>query len=119
MTAAITIERLKSKTRIDQVFREGKSLRSGVLSLHYLYKTSQTNSYFFGVSVSKRNVVSAVKRNRIKRQMRSALRNNKILAKGLLPPGFYMLLFKGKDQEPYATIADDLVQLLEKISVKK
>ncbi len=47
--------------------------------------------------------------------MRSALRNNK----GLLPPGFYMLLFKGKDQEPYATIADDLVQLLEKISVKK
>jgi ribonuclease P protein component len=115
LTPTITIERLKSKTRIDQVFREGKSLRSGVLSLHYLYKTSQTNSYFFGVSVSKRNVVSAVKRNRIKRQMRSALRNNK----GLLPPGFYMLLFKGKDQEPYATIADDLVQLLEKISVKK
>ena len=82
-------ERLKKRTAIDRLFKEGRSFSIYPFKVVYFFKPLSTDSsekeetlkefssLKFGVSVSKRNFKKAVFRNRIKRLMREAYRVEK------------------------------------------
>lgn len=71
-------EKLKSKKLIEELFANGKSITNFPIKLFY-YKTALPKNVKFQatVAVSKRNIKSAVERNRVKRLMREGYRLNK------------------------------------------
>lgn len=86
-----SLKRLKSKIIIDRLFQEGEGFHSKHLFLRLIQDETSSDLYA-GVSVSKRNFKKAVDRNRIKRQLRAAL-------KALSPipfSGSFMLVYKGR-----------------------
>lgn len=72
-------ERVHSKTIIDQMFTGGISKSFSVFPLRVVYMPVQDQeaSVSILVSVSKKRFKRAVKRNRVKRQIREAYRKNK------------------------------------------
>lgn len=72
-------ERLHSKTVVDQMFTGGQSKSFSVFPLRVVYMPVQEQeaSVSILVSVSKKRFKRAVKRNRVKRQIREAYRKNK------------------------------------------
>ena len=91
-----SIEKLKSKIQIDRVFKKGRTVRSGVLVMHFIEDDTKQNNIHVGVSVSKRFVPLAFRRNRIKRQIRAIIQERQKEIVEVLRPGFYMILYKGK-----------------------
>ena len=71
-------EKLKGKKTIEQLFEEGKRIRSFPLQMVYL-KKEHGGEYPFkvGFSVPKRLIKKAVNRNRIRRLMKEAYRTSK------------------------------------------
>lgn len=109
-----SIERLKNKIQIDLLFKKGKSLKSGVLSFHFIVNAQDVKSPCIGVGVSKRFVHLAYNRNRIKRQIRAEILKQKEVFLEILPPGLYMILYKGKVSVTSETLSKDLKGLLER-----
>jgi ribonuclease P protein component len=77
-------ERIKSKKLIDTLFNGGnsRSLTAFPLRIVYMIRARESDDNFQAqimVSVSKRHFKRAVKRNRIKRQIRETYRQNKEL----------------------------------------
>lgn len=71
-------EKLKSKIAIEQLFEQGKRIKSFPLQLVYLKKEHNgLFPYKVGFSVPKRLIKLAVDRNRLKRLMTEAYRKNK------------------------------------------
>lgn len=71
-------EKVIGENRIDSLFIEGKSFIAFPLRVVYhMTELSLTSSVSVLVSVPKKRIKSAVKRNRIKRQVREAYRLNK------------------------------------------
>ena len=72
-------ERIHSKTIVDQMFTGGISKSFSVFPLRVVYMPVQEQEAPVSilVSVSKRRFKRAVKRNRVKRQIREAYRKNK------------------------------------------
>lgn len=72
-------ERVHSKTIIDQMFTGGISKSFSVFPLRVVYMPvrEQEAAVSILVSVSKKRFKRAVKRNRVKRQIREAYRKNK------------------------------------------
>ena len=71
-------EKVIGENRIDSLFIEGKSFVAFPLRVVYhMTELSLTSSVSMLVSVPKKRIKSAVKRNRIKRQVREAYRLNK------------------------------------------
>lgn len=72
-------ERIHSKTIIDRMFTGGISKSFSVFPLRVVYMAvqEQESSVSILVSVSKKRFKRAVKRNRVKRQIREAYRKNK------------------------------------------
>ena len=73
------LRRLKSKGVIDRLFLEGEGLHSKNLFLRII-QDKDSPFLYAGVSVSKRNFKKAVDRNRIKRQLRVALKTESVFA---------------------------------------
>tara|TARA_B100001996_G_scaffold379199_1_gene364576 strand:+ start:2610 stop:2969 length:360 start_codon:yes stop_codon:yes gene_type:complete len=67
---------LKSKKKISSLFDFGKKTTSPIITLYYLNGPLDNNTFYFGVSVSKKIIKSAVTRNYIKRLLRLALRSS-------------------------------------------
>ena len=105
------LKRLKSKYAIEHLFTEGKVLSTKHL-IFRVTKQKEASTFYAGVSVSKRNFKKAVDRNRIKRQLRVALKANQHF---LSFPGNGMLLFKGRKQLTTQTIIAETQRLLEKL----
>ena len=105
----INLKRLKSKYAIEQLFVDGKVLSSKHL-IFRLAKESEGQAFYAGVSVSKRNFKKAVDRNRIKRQLRVALKKHE---SNLSFPGNGMLIFKGRKALSTLTIIEETKSLLE------
>lgn len=95
------------------VIKEGIGYFSQNISLKILKKTSSERK--FGVSVSKKELKTAVKRNLLKRRVLSILQ--KIESK--TNTGFNCVFFlkKGALNLPYQTLQDEIVFLLKKAKV--
>ena len=96
MNKKIVLERLKSKNEIDLVFKKGRSIRSGALIMHFFNPKGESSKTHIGVNVSKKSILLSYRRNRIKRQIRAIIYQQEKDVLYSLPPGFYMVLYKGK-----------------------
>lgn len=112
-------EKLKSKTTIDLMFREGKSVAKYPLRLVYAKSTFGENPEFkIGVSVSKKYFKKAVDRNYFKRVLRETYRlNKKLLRENLQEPYSFMLMYQTKDRLSYEEINQKTIQLFEKFQL--
>jgi ribonuclease P protein component len=110
------IEKLKSKTTIDLMFSEGKSVTKYPLRLVYLpIDLVDKQKIKIGVSVSKRNFKRAVDRNFYKRLLRECYRLNKHkLIENLEKPYSFMLFYQTKEKLSYQEINEKTIQLFEK-----
>lgn len=116
MIAKKSIKKLKNTVLIDLLFSTGKTVSSGALVVHYLRDLKDVNDLFLGVTVSKKYMFLAVHRNLIKRQLREAVRINKVYIKENIPGGLYMVLFKSTKKISSSEVNDCLLKAFEKIS---
>jgi ribonuclease P protein component len=109
-------EKLKSKTTIDLLFSEGKSVSKYPLRLVFAPVTLEEDEKIkIGVSVSKKHFKKAVDRNYYKRVLRENYRLNKHLLLDHLDRQYAMMFFyQTKDRLTYKEIEEKTVQLFEK-----
>ncbi len=109
-------EKLKSRKLIEQLFAEGKRVKSFPLQLIYL--PINHDSEFpvkVGFSVPKRVVKLAVDRNRIKRMMREVYRLNKqLILENIKNQYIFMFIYTDKEEPKYA----DLEEIFKKVFTK-
>lgn len=113
-------EKLKSRKLFEQLFAEGKSIANYPLRLIYV-KTALKEAIPIkaGVTVSKRNFKSAVKRNRIKRSLREAYRRNKSIVINNSNDNYALLfLYLGKEMPKSTDVELRMISLLEKFTKK-
>ncbi|RKS26348.1 ribonuclease P protein component [Flavobacterium endophyticum] len=120
MTTYPKSEKLKSKTTIDLMFREGKSVSKYPLRLVYTKAVLEEDQKLkIGVSVSKKYFKKAVDRNYFKRILRETYRlNKKLLLDSLEEPYAFMLLYQTKDKLSYEEINQKTIQLFEKFHLQ-
>ena len=111
--------KLKSKTMIDTLFSEGKSVSKYPLRLVYCKnETSETEKLKIGVSVSKKNFKNAVDRNYFKRVLRETYRLNKhILLDNIKENYAIMFFYQTKDRLTFQEINEKTIALFEKFVV--
>ena len=113
-------ERLKSKTLIGKLYKEGKSVKTFPLRLVYI-QTEHTSKYpaQVGVSVPQRNFKKAVDRNRLKRLLRETYRKQKqVVYNTIDKPYVYMISYIGKEEFTYAEIELKMEKLLKAFTAK-
>lgn len=111
-------EKLKSKTTIDALFSEGKSVSKYPLRLVYVENTEANAEVIkMGVSVSKKYFKKAVDRNYFKRILRETYRLNKaILLENNEKNYAFMFFYQTKDRLSYAEIELKTKQLFQKFN---
>ena len=112
-------EKLKSRTLINQLFTEGKSVSKYPLRLAYVQVSELEDSNIkLGVSVSKKHFKKAVDRNYYKRVLRETYRLNKsILTKVVGDKKYaFMFLYQTKDRLTYQEVHEKTIQLFEKFA---
>ena len=109
-------EKLKSKTTIDLLFSEGKSVSKYPLRLVYAPISLEDGEKIkMGVSVSKKHFKKAVDRNYFKRVLRETYRLNKqLLLDNMDKPYALMFFYQTKDRLSYQEINEKTIQLFEK-----
>jgi ribonuclease P protein component len=109
-------EKLKSKTTIDLLFSEGKSVSKYPLRLVYAPIALENEEVIkMGVSVSKKYFKKAVDRNYFKRVLRETYRLNKhLLLDSMDRPYAFMFFYQSKDRLAYQEINEKTIQLFEK-----
>lgn len=110
-------EKLKSRTLIDQLFSEGKSVSKYPLRLVYVQVSELGDSNIkLGVSVSKKHFKKAVDRNYYKRVLREAYRLNKnVLLETIEDKNYvFMLLYQTKDRLSFQEVNEKTIELFEK-----
>ncbi|MDA6070893.1 ribonuclease P protein component [Flavobacterium sp. AC] len=109
-------ERLKSKTTIDLLFSDGKSVSKYPLRLVYRQAEADADEKIkMGVSVSKKYFKKAVDRNYFKRVLRETYRLNKhLLLDNIQQPYSIMFFYQTKDKLSYEEINTKTIQLFEK-----
>lgn len=116
-------EKLKSKTTIDLLFSEGKSVSKYPLRLVFAPIALKNDEPIkFGVSVSKKYFKKAVDRNYFKRVLRETYRLNKqLLFEHMNEPYAIMFFYQTKERLSYQEINEKTIQLFEKFveSIKK
>ena len=94
-------ERLKSRKRIDELFKSGRSFTVPAFRTYYLFEEKGDGTLQAGFGVSSRLFRKAVERNRIKRLTRESYRVKKIPVLELLKKSnltlSIFLLFTGKE----------------------
>lgn len=107
-------ERLKSKKIINQLYKDGSSLKTFPFRMMYLQ--IEHTSHFpaqVGVSVAKRNFKKAPDRNRLKRLMRETYRLQKhIVYDNLEKPYVFMISYIGREEKPYEELFSKMNKLL-------
>jgi len=114
-------QKLKSKKLIDQLFVEGKNIKSYPLKLVYIpINNSENHELKTGVSVPKKLVKTAVKRNRIKRMMREVFRKNKYLVNKDLSSSYaFMFIHISREEPDYERLEKSMIKILDNFSNKK
>jgi len=116
-----SIEKLKSKKLLEELFSSGKKITEFPIKLVYKQLNFEDEVLVkAGVSVSKRNFKKAVDRNRIKRLLREGYRLNKyILHDGLNQKYICMFLYLSKDMPTFEEINIKMERLLKKLAEKE
>ncbi|WP_310554628.1 ribonuclease P protein component [Flavobacterium sp.] len=109
-------EKLKSKTTIDLLFSEGKSVSKYPLRLVYIPIDKNVEGKIkMGVSVSKKYFKKAVDRNYYKRVLRETYRLNKTLLLDNLNQKYaFMFFYQTKDRLTYQEINEKTISVFEK-----
>ncbi len=115
--------KLKSRKLINQLFESGLSYFKYPFKLMYIIEQADSSSHSevqFSVSVPKKKIKSAVKRNLIKRRTREAYRLNKHLLDSNLKNSAnhkisLMFIYIADDVGKYDIIEKCIVSLLEKL----
>lgn len=113
-------ERIKSNKEISRIFNNGIFLFTKNISLVYLCsKDTDQKINQIAVSVPKKKFKSAVKRNKIKRQIKEAYRLNKSIIYDYSDKNsiwFKMIfIYKSKSIPTYKTIDSEVIELLKKM----
>jgi len=115
-------ERLKSKKRIDGLFASGHSSFVHPLKVYFSWipLTEEANPILFSVSVPKKKIKLAAHRNKVKRRIREAYRQNKIsLDNKLAEDGRYQLVLMfihlSDKQTTYQKLEKVVVKLLRRL----
>lgn len=113
-------EKLKSKTTLDLLFSEGKSVSKYPLRLVYVPVNLGTKKPVeIGVSVSKKYFKKAVDRNYFKRVLRETYRLNKqILLESTGKPHAFMFFYQTKDRLSYPEIEKKTIELFQKFVIQ-
>jgi ribonuclease P protein component len=116
-------EKLKSRKRIDQVFKQGKSFSAFPFKVFYVVTRAGTAAppppVQAGFGAGSRHFKRAVDRNRIKRLCREAYRLQKqplydhLTSKGLSLALFF--IYTGKDLPDYQTVSGKIGVILQKL----
>jgi ribonuclease P protein component len=113
-------ERIKSRKLLEKLYQEGEQIKNFPYRLKYLKVAFDSGAQVqIVVSIPKRNVKKAVKRNRLRRQIKEVYRLNKadLLSqfkdkeKGLA----LFLIYTGKENQQYEYLESKLKELLEKL----
>ena len=114
-------EKLKSKTTIDLLFSEGKSVSKYPLRLVYVENIEPNAELIkMGVSVSKKYFKKAVDRNYFKRVLRETYRLNKhLLIDHLEKPYAFMFFYQSKERLSYQEIEERTIQLFQKYNERQ
>ena len=110
MNKTVTLNRLKGKEKINILFRKGSIHQTKHLLIKVLEANKKDNKLYAGVSVPKRNFKLAVDRNRIKRQLRIAL---KAVEKTIPFNGSCMLIFNGRKSPTTHELINELKNVFE------
>ncbi len=112
-------QRLKSRKKLQQVFAEGKSVRTKDLRLVYLVEKKEIPDVKCGVGLTTRNFKHAVDRNRIKRLLREAYRlqqhdlKTQVANHPIVLSLF--LLYTGRELPQYQDIYENVGVVLQKL----
>ena len=112
-------ERLRSRKTISLLFEKGRAINIHPIKMLWLQTANKDGGILqFGVAVPKKNFKKAVDRNRLKRQMREAVRKNKLPVKNFLAeknkPCALLLVFTGKEAVPYKETEDKIILILQR-----
>lgn len=116
-------ERLKSKIVIESLFKQGSSLTSFPVKLIWMFVDTNALGIVQAAFVApKKGFPRAVDRNRVKRLIREAYRLQKQQVYETLQQEnkkiALMLIYVGKEIEPYKTLSPKINQLLIRLSDK-
>ena len=116
-----TIEKLKSKKLLDELFASGKKLNEYPIKLVYKQLNFEDEVLVkAGVSVPKRNFKRAVDRNRIKRLLHEAYRLNKYIIHEVLEEKYVcMFLYLGKEMPTFKAVNIKIENLLKKLAERE
>jgi ribonuclease P protein component len=116
-------ERLKSRKKIDLLFKQGQRMNVTPLRVFYLINKADELSkemLQFGAGASSRFFKRAVDRNRIKRLLREAYRLQKIPLQNVLKSNDSQLaifiIYTGKELPEYKEIEQKMAIVLDKLS---
>lgn len=116
-------EKLKSRTTIDLMFTEGKSVSKYPLRLVYVpidEKYTDGSPLKMGVSVSKKYFKRAHDRNYFKRVLREVYRHHKhIIINRLDKPYALMFFYQTKDRLSFEEINTKTILLFEKFAAQE
>ncbi len=110
-------EKLKSKKHIEQLFAEGRSITSfPVKCLFITLEENDSPTVKVAFGVPKRNFRNAVDRNRVKRLMREAYRQNKALIFNKLTTSHaLMILYLGKSEPEFKQLNEATQHVLRQL----
>ncbi len=107
-------EKLTSPRLFDAIHKEGKTLKSFPFSVRFIDASLEKEvQRQIAIVVPKRSIKSAVRRNRIKRQMREIYRLNKHLIKGPTQQQAWSLRYLGNRLNEYTFLEDGFLKLID------
>lgn len=111
-------ERLKSKKKIEELFKDGSSFYSSPVSLKFL-ASPDIDIHQVLISVPKKYQKRAVDRNLIKRRIREAYRLNKHLIQSADKKFLLAILYLSKEIPTYKSVSSKLTFLLKRLAAKQ